>query len=78
MLTSHEYLQAAAACPHEAKFVLNAYSVVLPEYFDVYAVFYLIMNINFFLPSVTITINSWTTPLHLECSFHLKLWLNLL
>lgn len=62
---------------HAGRVVFNAYSVFRADHFDVHAVFYLIMDINFFLPSVTITINSLTTPLHLEHSFHLKLWLNL-
>lgn len=75
MLCNHYYLPAAF--PRQTKFVLNAYSVFPSDHFDVHAVLYLIVDIHFILPSVTITINSMTTPLHLEYSFHLKLLLNL-
>lgn len=62
----HGYLQA--------QYVWNAYSVFPSDHFDVPAVFYLIVDVHFFLPSVAFTINSLTTPLHLEYSFHLKLY----
>lgn len=57
----------------EARFVWNAYSVFPSGHFDVHAVFYLIVDTRFFLPSVAITIKSLTTPLHLQYSFHLEL-----
>lgn len=65
-----------AAFPHEAQLVWQTYSVFPWNHFDVHTVLYLIMDINYFLPSVAITIYSLTTISHFRCSFHLQHWLN--